>query len=325
MIEKKAIITGITGQDGAYLAEFLLDQGYTVIGILHPGRASDLYRLKYLNIKDKVILKYLDMTLLDANVQFISTHRPDEIYHLSGQSSVAESIRDPYVTLKFNIDSILNLLEAVRLSEYNVRVYYSSSSEIFGNASILPVTENTPLNPSNPYALSKATGYSLVKNYRELYHLHAVCGIVFNHESYLRPPHFFVKKIIQSAVQISRGQLDHVEVGNLDIRRDFGYAREYVRAFWHMLQCDVPQDFIISSGVSISLSEIVDYVFKKLGVDQSKVIRDAGLFRPADIPDMVGDPSLILRKTKWTYTRSFYQVLDILLDEEMKMNESTET
>jgi GDPmannose 4,6-dehydratase len=323
--EKKAMITGISGQDGAYLAKFLLNMGYSITGILHPGRKSDLFRLEYLDIHNTVVIEYLDVTQLDQCSQFIATFKPDEIYHLAGQSSVAESIRNPYTTLDYNIFSILNLLEAVRVLGNNVRLYYSSSSEIFGNAIVLPVKEKTPLNPVNPYGISKATGFTLVKNYRELYNIYAVNGIVFNHESFLRPPHFFIKKIIQSAIQIKKGQLASLHVGNLDVRRDFGFAKEYVQAFWHMLQTDEPEDFIIASGESIMLRDIVVYVFEKLGLDQSSIVQDPKLFRPADVMNMVGDPSAILKKTNWTFTSSFYEVLDLLIEEEIKMYERTET
>jgi len=318
MQDKKVIITGISGQDGAYLAAYLLHKGYQVTGIIHPGRNSDLYRLKYLGIDGDVKLKEIDVTQLNSCKELLDETQPDEFYHLAGQSSVAESFKNPYSSLDYNINSILVVLEALKESALSTRLYYSSSSEIFGQVNQLPVTTQTAIHPVNPYGISKATGYALVKMYRERYGLFACSGIVFNHESYLRPDHFFVRKVIKSAVHISRGQQNNIHVGNIDIRRDFGDAREYVKAFWHMLQLEKPEDFIISSGQSITLRQIIEYVFDRLGVSHDKIIQDPSLIRPADVDNMVGDNSAILSKTSWTYTSSFYQVLDSLLEEEMK-------
>jgi GDPmannose 4,6-dehydratase len=315
---KQAIITGITGQDGAYLAQFLLSKKYSVTGILHPGRNSNLYRLKYLGIDADINFEEIDITQPNHGRKLFTQYKPDEFYHLAGQSSVAESFKTPFPSLDYNINSILVLLETLRELGLSTRLYYSSSGEIFGNATQLPVTTHSPIDPVNPYGLSKATGYLLVKMFRQMYGLYVASGIVFNHESYLRPDHFFVKKVIKSAVLINQGKMDKIAVGNIDVRRDFGDAREYVKAFWHMLQLEQAEDFIISSGTSISLREIIYYVFDQLGLDHAKIMQDPGLFRPADAVNMVGDNSPIMEKTGWKYSASFYDVLNTLIQEEMQ-------
>jgi GDPmannose 4,6-dehydratase len=316
MQHKQAILTGITGQDGAFLAQYLLEKNYQVTGILHPGRNSDQYRLRYLKIQTEINFVEIDITSRENAQKLFTQYHPDEFYHLAGQSSVAESYKAPFPSLDYNINSILVLLESLRESGISTRLYYSSSSEIFGNAIKLPVTLQSPIDPVNPYGLSKASGFAMIRMFRQIYGVHAASGIVFNHESYLRPDHFFIKKVIKSALLISEGKMEQLHVGNIDIRRDFGDAREYVKAFWHMMQLEHPEDFIISSGTSYSLREIIYYVFDQLGVDHARVISDPGLYRPVDALNMVGDNSPIMEKTGWKYSVSFYKVLDALIEEE---------
>jgi len=314
---KKALITGITGQDGAYLAKFLIEKGYKVIGIIRSHHSSNLFNLKYLNILDRVVLEECDLGDLAFVMSLIEKHEPDELYNLSAQSSVGLSFSHPTSTIQYNITSLLNLLEAIRLIGKKIKFYQASSSEMFGKVSKMPITFATPMNPLSPYATSKASGYWMVNNFRESYNLFTCNGILFNHESFLRPRNFFVKKIVAESMQIQYGHRNEIKVGNLKVKRDFGYAPAYVEVMWKMLQLDVPQDFIICSGQSISLHEIVEYIFNKLQIPSSKLVIDPDLYRPAEIEDIYGDNSKAKELLGWSYSKNFKEILDILIAEEM--------
>ncbi len=318
MTDKIALITGITGQDGAYLSQLLLKKGYRVIGLIRSLSGSNLYRLKYLNIRDSVELVECDLQDLSQVINIISEYKPDEIYNLAAQSSVSLSFKQPIGTIQFNINSVLNILEAIRLVDTKIRFYQASTSEMFGRIEMLPITEEHKFHPLSPYAISKLTGHHTTINYRESYHLFACCGILFNHESYLRGDNFFMKKLVKGAIDISHGKKDHLEFGNLDIKRDFGSSQQYVEAMWLMLQQDKPEDFIICSGESLRLKDIVEYVYRKLNIPPDKLKINPDFFRPTEIQDIYGSSEKAKKLLHWNYTTPFYTVLDKLIAEEQE-------
>src|SRR5579875_541941 len=309
---KTALITGITGQDGAYLAKLLVEKGYVVVGTTRSYTTSSYNNLKYLGIADYVSIVETDLTDVFSIFKLLNKYNFDEVYNLAAQSSVGLSFEQPIGTIQFNITSVLNLLEAIRVVNNKIRFYQASSSEMYGRVASLPITEQTPLHPLSPYAISKATSYWTVINYRESYGLFACNGILFNHESYLRSNNFFIKKIIRESLAISRGKQDGLKVGNINIKRDFGYTPEYVKAMWMLMQHSTPEDITICSGSSIFLKDIIEYIFDKLNIDNSKLILEESLFRPVDIEDMYGDNSKAKNIIGWSYDLNFYQVLDII-------------
>lgn len=315
---KTAIVTGITGQDGAYLSKLLLDKNYRVIGLIRSHYGSNLDRLKYLGIIGSVELVECDLRDLSQVLNIIAAHKPDEIYNLAAQSSVSLSFQQPIGTISFNVNSVLNFLEAIRLLNPAIRFYQASSSEMFGKVQDLPITEQTMVHPLSPYAISKVTGHYICINYRESYNLYTSCGILFNHESYLRGENFFIRKLIRGAFDLLNGKKDNLEFGNLDIRRDFGWSEKYVEAMWLMLQQDKPDDYVISSGQSLSLREIVHYVFDKLKLDKARIKVNPALFRPTEIEDIYGSSDKARRQLNWHYDISFFEVLDIIMEEERK-------
>ena len=313
---RTAVITGITGQDGAYLSRLLLEKGYAVKGLVRSISASGIRRLDHLGITGRVELIECDLTDMSQVAHTLMRIRPSEIYNLAAQSSVSQSFHQPIGTMDFNIHSVLNLLETIRLVDPSIRFYQASSSEMFGKVNQLPITEESHVHPLSPYAISKVTGHYICINYRESYGLHTSCGILFNHESYLRGDQFFVKKLIKGALEIKRGERDLLEFGNIGIRRDFGWSERYVEAMWLMLQQDEPDDYVISSGRSISLEEVVHHVFDKLGIERSRVRINPELFRPTEIEDIYGSSEKARRKLNWDYQMDFKEVLDRILSEE---------
>ncbi len=313
---KSAIITGISGQDGAYLSRLLISKGYRVIGLIRSQSGSNLDRLKYLGILDKVELMECDLRDLSQVLHIISAIRPDEIYNLAAQSSVSLSFQQPIGTMEFNINSVINLLEAIRLVNTSIRFYQASSSEMFGKVNQLPITEESHVHPLSPYAISKVTGHYICINYRESYNLYTSSGILFNHESYLRGENFFIKKLIRGALDIKNGAKDFLEFGNLDIRRDFGWSEKYVEAMWMLLQQDKPDDYVISSGRSVSLKDIVYYVFDKLQLDRTLIRINPRLFRPTEIEDIYGSSEKARVNLNWHYDLDFTYVLDKIIEEE---------
>ena len=312
-----AIITGITGQDGAYLANFLLSKGYGVIGVTRSNHSLNKSKLDYLKIDSEVEIYECDLSDLSSVINMFSIYKPKEVYNLAAQSSVGLSFSQPIGTLQFNIVSVLNLLETIRLVSSETRFYQASSSEMYGKVQNLPVKISTPMHPLSPYAISKCTAHWIVVNYRESYDLFACNGVLFNHESFLRTNNFFVKKVISSSV-LNQNNADWVlEVGNIDVKRDFGYSPKYVEAMWLLLQQEEPKDFIICSGISISLREIIEYVFNKLSIPLDRLKISKELYRPAEINDIYGDNTDAKDILKWEYNMSFYEVLDKLIKEEI--------
>lgn len=315
---KTAIITGITGQDGSYLAKLLLEKDYKVIGLTRNNHSVNLENLKYLGIDNYLQIAECDLIDLSSLIHIINEYRPDEIYNLAAQSSVSLSFTQPIGTIHFNILSVLNILEAVRLVKADTKIYQASSSEMYGAVEELPVMITTPMHPLSPYAISKSSAHWAVVNYRESYNLFACNGVLFNHESFLRSKNFFVKKVVSEAV-LHRNNPDWVlKVGNLDVKRDFGYSPKYVEAMWLMLQQQYPKDFMICSGESVSLRSVAEYVFNKLDISTDKLKIDPLLFRPTDIQDIYGDNKEAKAVLNWHYDLTFYKVLDRLIDEELQ-------
>ena len=315
---KTAIITGVSGQDGPYLAKLLLEKNYKVVGTVRSYRSANSKNFKYLGIEKEVILEELDLLDMANVIRIIQKYKPDELYNLAAQSSVGLSFDQPLGTFSFNTASVNNLLESIRLFFPNTKLYQASSSEMYGRVVNMPISLETPMNPVSPYGVSKMASYFMVTTYRESYDLFLCNGVLFNHESYLRSNNFFVKKVIRDSIAINIGKLDKLVVGNLNIKRDFGYAPKYVKAMWAMLQSDKAGDFIICSGKAILLRDIVEYVFEKFGLDKSLIVENKDFFRPNEIEEIYGDNSKSKKDLKWDYDNSFFDILDILIDEEMR-------
>jgi len=318
---KRAMITGITGQDGTYLANFLLNKGYDIIGPTRNNSILNIKNLKYLGINNKINFMKIDLLNLSHIVRIIEKNEIDEIYNLAAQSSVGLSFKQPMETLEFNIISTVKLLEAIRIANPKIKFYQASSSEMFGNVKKekLPINENFPFRPISPYGISKAASHWATVNYREIHNLFAVCGISFNHESVLRNKNFVTKKIINTAVKISLGLADELRLGNIKVYRDWGYAPKYVEAMWLMLQQNNPDDYIISSGEIHSLEEFVVKVFEKLNLNVNKFIKiNKSLYRPNDLEINYGDNSKAKNKLNWNYNMSFDQLICKLVDDEIE-------
>lgn len=297
---KTALICGVSGQDGSLLADFLLKKNYNVFGTSRDAQGGNFVNLTKLGIFQQI--KLISMAPEDFRSVFVAIKesKPDEIYFLSGQSSVGLSFDQPAETIKSHTLGTLNLLEACRLFDKPIKQYHAGSSECFGNTYGFLANENTPFSPRSPYAVSKASSYWLTANYREAYGLFACTGILFNHESNMRPERFVTQKIIQAAKRISLGSKEILSLGRLDIKRDWGWAPEYVDAMWRMLQCDLPSDFVIATGKSSTLKDFVVETFNQLDLDWEKhVISDRSLFRPSDISESKADPTRAFQLLHW--------------------------
>ncbi len=314
--ELVAVVTGITGQDGAYLSRLLLQKGYKVFGLIRSQTGSNTNRLSYLNILNQVSLYECDLQDLSQVIKMLSQLKPIEIYNLAAQSSVSLSFHQPIGTIQFNINSVLNILEAIRLVDTKTKFYQASTSEMFGKIENLPITEESTVHPLSPYAISKVAAHYITVNYRESYQLFTCCGILFNHESYLRGENFFVKKVLKGALDIINKKIDFLEVGNLTIKRDFGFSEKYVEAMWLMLQQEIPEDFIICSGKSIQLSVIVEFIFNYLQIPLSKIKIKSTLFRPTEIEDIYGCSKKAKEVLNWKYDIDFLDGLVNLVKEE---------
>jgi GDPmannose 4,6-dehydratase len=313
MNKKTIFITGITGQDGSYLAKLLLSHSYNIIGLVRDKEYIDLSKLNYLDIASDVTIEKCDLCNIEHIKKLIIKYSPSAIYNFAAQSSVGESFKNPFETINFNTTSVLNILESIKDIDKNIRFYQASSSEMFGSVNELPINEESTLYPVSPYGISKASAHWICRNYRESYGLYATSGILFNHESVLRGDNFVIKKIISTALDIKAGKKDVLEVGNIEIKRDFGYAPKYVEAMYLMMQQEIPDDYIICSGKSISLKKIIWYIFDKLEISRDKIIINQDLYRPNEIRDIYGDPSKAKTKLKWEYDIDFFAVIDELI------------
>jgi len=298
---RRALIFGISGQDGAYLADLLLRQGYVVVGTSRDAELSSFYNLQALDIRSKVSLSSASLSDFRSVMQAIKLAEPDEIYNLSGQSSVGLSFSQPMETMESIVTATLNILEAIRFLNPRIRFYNAGSSECYGHTGEQAANEETPFRPRSPYATAKAAAHWVVANYRDAYGLYACTGILFNHESPLRPVRFVTKKIINAAARIAADQEQGpLLLGNLDIARDWGWAGEYVDVIWRMLQSEKPKDYVVATGHSWSLREFVAEAFSAFGLDwHEHVYHDTTLVRPSDIMRSAGDPSLAAKELNW--------------------------
>ena len=299
-MSKTALICGVAGQDGAYLAQLMLSKGYKVVGTSRDAEASTFSNLDKLSIKSQVTLTSMSLNDFRSVLQVITKYEPVEIYNLAGQTSVGLSFSQPVETMESISAGVLNLLEAVRFTNKKMRLYNAGSGEAFGDTGDEPANEETAFRPRSPYAVAKAAGFWQVANYREAYDLFACTGLLFNHESPLRPQRFVTQKIINGAKEIAAGNLKNMVLGNLDITRDWGWAPEYVEAMWMMLQAPSADDYVIATGVSYSLEQFVEKSFETYGLDWKKYVKvDKSFFRPLDINISRADPSKAQRKLGW--------------------------
>ncbi len=314
---KKVLITGISGQDGSYLAEFLLDKGYDVYGIVKRNSVTESQFLRIDQIREKLTLFYADLTDLASLSHVIKNVHPDEIYNLAAQSHVRVSFDQPVLTSQVTGIGALNLLEAARLYSPLARIYQASSSEMFGN-NVEPdgfQRESTRMSPASPYACAKVFAYNITRNYRHSYDMFVSNGIMFNHESPRRGTNFVTNKVCKEAVRIKYGLVDKLEMGNLDAERDWGHAKDYVKAMWMMLQHNEPDDFVCATGVSHSVRELVEYVFSRLGMDWEKFTEvSPRLLRPEEVESFRGDSTKLRRTLGWEPTYTFETMLDEMID-----------
>jgi GDPmannose 4,6-dehydratase len=311
---KKAIITGITGQDGAYLSELLLQNGYEIIGFSRSS-TPNMSNLEYLGVAGRVVVEQVNLLDLGQIREKIEHHKPDEIYNLAAQSSVNYSFQEPLETVNFNISSVLNLLECIRKTDKKIKFYQATSCEMYSDKNNLPITEGTQFYPSSPYGVSKAAAHMLVESYRESFGLFAVSGVLFNHESNLRK-NYFIMKLIKTAQAISAGADEYIYLGDSENKRDFGYAPEFVRAIWLMMQNTKPKDYLICSGSSVSIRNITEHVLGKFNVPVSRIKIDEKLFRKPNVPDLYGDNSRAKKELGWDCTTNFFDSLDRMIEEE---------
>lgn len=317
---KKALITGITGQDGAYLAKLLLDKGYTVMGTSRDAEVSPLTSLRKLNIHDKVQMETMALDDFNSVLHVVVKTKPDEIYNLAGQSSVGLSFEQPLETYESNMIGTLNLLEAIRFTNGNIKFYNAGSSECFGDTDNSIVNEQTRFMPVSPYGVAKSAAFWQVDNYRKAYNIFSVTGILFNHESGLRPERFVTRKIITAACRIKKGSTEKLSLGDLSIKRDWGWAPEYVEAMWKMLQHPIPQDFIIATGETNSLQDFVAEVFRQLQLNwEDHVIVNEHLFRPSDFKFGKADTSMANQHLNWEAKVKFKELISILIREEQSV------
>lgn len=315
---KSALITGITGQDGAYLTKFLLNKGYKVIGTSRDAGISNLANLKKLQIQDQVSMESMSPDDFNSVLHVLVKTKPDEVYNLAGQSSVGLSFEQPLETYESNMIGTLNLLEAIRFTNSKIKFYNAGSSECFGNTENCIVNEQSRFMPVSPYGVAKSAAFWQVDNYRKAYNLFSVTGILFNHESGLRPERFVTRKIIATACRIYNGSHEKLSLGDLTIKRDWGWAPEYVEAMWKMLQHHEPIDFIIATGETNTLQDFVIEVFSQLNLNwEDHITVDKNLFRPSDLKLGKADPSMAKKLLSWESNVKLKELISILIKEEL--------
>ncbi len=315
---KTALIAGVSGQDGAYLAKLLLDKGYRVVGTSRDAQVASFAKLEALGIREKIEVASMSPNDFRSVLQVLARTEPDEVYNLAGQSSVGLSFEQPVETLESISVGTLNMLEAIRFLGGKASFYNAGSGECFGESPEGGSAESAPFHPRSPYAVAKATSIWLVANYRESYALRACSGILFNHESPLRPARFVTRKIVGAACRIHHGSKERLRLGRTDIRRDWGWAPEYVDAMWRMLQRDELADYVIATGQSHSLADFVSAVFTTLDMDSADHVEvDESLFRPSDIRHGCGDPSKAAAELGWTAELKMPQVVERMIEAEL--------
>src|SRR6202790_3928692 len=316
-MRKRALITGITGQDGSYLAELLLHEGYEVIGMVR--RSSTLNFERIAHIQDRVSLVAGDLLDEISLIGILREHRPAEVYNLAAQSFVQTSWTQPVLTGETTALGVTRVLDAIRIADPEIRFYQASSSEMFGKVREVPQNENTPFYPRSPYGVSKVFAHYITVNYRESYNLFAVSGMLFNHESPRRGLEFVTRKVTDGVARIKLGLTDTLSMGNLDAHRDWGFAGDYVRAMWLMLQRESPEDYVIATGISHSVRDLIEIAFSRVGLDWQKHVRvDPALLRPAEVDHLLGDASKARTELGWTPVVSFKQLIEMMVDEDLK-------
>jgi GDPmannose 4,6-dehydratase len=313
---KRAVITGITGQDGSYLAELLLEKGYEVIGVVRRSSSPNLWRIEHL--LERVTLRPADLLDQLSLMRIVQDVRPHELYNLAAMSFVPASWDQPLLTGDYNSQGVTRMLEAIRQVDVSVRIYQASSSEMYGRVREVPQTETTPFYPRSPYGVSKVFAHYITVNYRESYNMFAVSGILFNHESPRRGLEFVTRKVTDGVARIKLGLADHLSLGNLDAHRDWGYAGDYVRAMWMMLQQEQADDYLIATGQSHSVRQLVETAFGHAGLDWQKYVRiDPALLRPAEVDHLVGDASKAKRLLGWAPSITFEQLIAMMVDADL--------
>jgi GDPmannose 4,6-dehydratase len=313
---KRAIITGITGQDGSYLAELLLEKGYDVVGTVRRSSSPNFWRIQHL--LDRVTLKPADLLDQLSLLRLIDEVRPMEIYNLAAMSFVPASWDQPMLTGEFNAQGVTRLLDAVRQVDTSIRIYQASSSEMFGKVRQVPQTEQTPFYPRSPYGVSKVFAHYITINYRESYNLFAVSGMLFNHESPRRGLEFVTRKVTDGVARIKLGLADSLGIGNLDAHRDWGFAGDYVRAMWMMLQRETPDDYVIATGVAHSVRELIEIAFARAGLEWQKYVRiDPAFLRPAEVEHLLGDASKAKAELGWAPSVDFKQLVEMMVDADL--------
>ena len=315
---KRALITGITGQDGSYLAELLLAQGYAVHGVVRRSSTENFERIGHLG--DKITLHQADLNDLASLVTVVQEVRPAEVYNLAAQSFVPTSWKQPLLTTDVTATGVTRVLEAIRLVDpKGVRFYQASSSEMFGKVQQTPQTETTPFYPRSPYGVAKVYGHWITVNYRESYAMYCVSGILFNHESPRRGKEFVTRKVTDAVARIKLGLQKELRIGNLDARRDWGFAGDYVRAMWLMLQQETPDDYVVASGKMHTVRELVQVAFNHAGLDWQKyTVQDPAFVRPAEVDLLLGDPGKARRVLGWVPEVSFEQLVRMMVDADLK-------
>jgi len=313
-----ALITGVTGQDGSYLAELLLDRGYRVVGMVRRTSTLNFHRIAH--IQDRIELVPGDLSDQISIIRILEEYRPDEVYNLAAQSFVQTSWNQPVFTGDVTALGVTRVLDAIRIVDPRIRVYQASSSEMFGKVVEVPQRETTPFYPRSPYGVAKVYGHWITVNYRESYNLHATSGILFNHESPRRGLEFVTRKISHQAARIKLGLASELRLGNLDARRDWGFAGDYVQAMWLMLQQDHPDDFVIATGETHSVEQFLNVAFEHLDLDwREYVVQDERYMRPAEVDLLVGDPSKAGRALGWEPRVSFAELVRMMVDADLVM------
>ncbi|HNW84905.1 MAG TPA: GDP-mannose 4,6-dehydratase [Candidatus Cryosericum sp.] len=316
---RSALVTGITGQDGAYLAQLLLTKGYRVVGLHRRSSTTNTWRLQELGVLDRIELVEGDLGDSSSLAAAIETAEPDEVYNLAAQSFVAASWGQPLYTADVTAMGVLRLLEAIRRADKKIRFYQASSSEMFGQVEETPQRETTPFHPRSPYGVSKVFGYWITRNYRESYAMYACNGILFNHESPFRGTEFVTRKITDGVARIKLGLATELRLGNVSAKRDWGFAGDYVNAMWLMMQQDEPGDYVIATGESHEVGEFAQLAFETAGLDwRQYVVQDPKYVRPAEVDMLLGDPTLARTALGWTPTTTFAGLVEMMVQADLE-------
>ncbi|HEY52229.1 MAG TPA: GDP-mannose 4,6-dehydratase [Caldilineae bacterium] len=319
----KALITGITGQDGSHLADFLLEKGYEVIGVVRRSSTGNFSRIKH--IQDRIQIVHGDLIDLSSLIHLLEEHRPDEVYNLAAQSFVPTSWKQPILTGEVTALGVTRVLDAIRIVDQNIRFYQASSSEMFGKVREVPQRETTPFWPRSPYGVAKMYGHWITVNYRESYDMFAVSGILFNHEGPRRGLEFLPRKVSHGVARIVAGLSSELRLGNLKSRRDWGYAPDYVKGMWLMLQQDEPDDYVLATGETHEIGEFVRIAFEHVGLDwEEYVVIDPRYYRPAEVDLLVGDASKARKELGWEPTVTFEELVKLMVDADLANLETTE-